>query len=384
MSRTDEQPTAQAATTWSRRAALLRRVMSEERSLGLFTLRAVLRGVSWLYGIGVRLRNATFDLGLRKVHRLPVPVIAVGNLTTGGTGKTPVVVTLAEQVRARGLVPAILTRGYRRSADGVGPSDEVKLLERRLPGIAVVVDPDRVAGGRRAIESGAQILILDDGFQHRRLGRDLDLVLVDARDPFGGDALLPRGLLREPTTGLRRAHAVIVTRADRVSKELRRQRRESITALARRDLPIAFEQHAPSDLVACASERAIPLSELRARSVIAFSGIGDPDTLRESLEGCGARVVGSFDFGDHHEFEPHDLDAIAALATEHPNALVVTTEKDAMRLDRVALRFEPWILRIGAQECDGEERGALARFLDGVLDRTLADHHPRRTSTAAR
>lgn len=371
MSRADTQPTAQAATTWSRRAALLRRVMSEERSVSLLALRILLRGASWLYGLGVRLRNATFDLGLRRIHRLPVPVIAVGNLTTGGTGKTPVVVTLAEQVRARGLVPAILTRGYRRSGGGVGQSDEVKLLERSLPGIDVVVDPDRVAGGRRAIENGAQILILDDGFQHRRLARDQDLVLIDAREPFGGEALLPRGLLREPPTGLRRAHGVIVTRADRVSQEIRQLRRESIVALAQRDLPIVFEKHAPSELVEFASQRVLALTELRSRRVIAFSGIGDPDTLRETLENCGARVVGSLDFGDHHEFESGDLEAIESLATQHSDALVVTTEKDAMRLDRVRLRFNPWILRIRAEECEDAGCGALRFFLEGVIDRAL-------------
>lgn len=362
-------PTLELATPWSRQAALLRRVMSSERSFGLDLLRVVLRAASWGYGLGVRVRNRAFDLGIKRSHRLAVPVISIGNLTAGGTGKTPIVVRLAALAGARGLRPAILTRGYRRAGSTNLGSDEAALLERNLVGVPVIVDPDRVAGGRRAIAGGADLLILDDGFQHRRLARTQDVVLLDAREPFGGDALLPRGLLREPVSGLERAHAVIVTRADRIDPAQREVLRARLAALLPAGTPIAFERHAPRDLVDLADGSAHELQLLRGARVVAFSGIGDPRTLSETLGASGAEVVTALDFGDHHEFARGDIQRIDAAVARHPGALAITTEKDAMRLHEIRPTARTLALRIHAA---GIEAGAATGFetlLEDVLDR---------------
>ncbi|MBI4878532.1 MAG: tetraacyldisaccharide 4'-kinase, partial [Planctomycetes bacterium] len=160
------------------------------------------------YGLAVRLRNRAYDAGLLRARCAAAVVVSVGNLSVGGTGKTPLVAMLARAARAAGRTPAILLRGYRRGARRAAESDEAALHARLAQGVLVVADPDRVRGAERALAAGADLLILDDGFQHRRLKRDLDLVLADARDPFAGGRLLPRGLLREPLSSLARAHAL--------------------------------------------------------------------------------------------------------------------------------------------------------------------------------
>src|SRR4051812_23350103 len=194
-----------------------RRVMNgTERGVAAMSLRALTSAIEPIYRGVVNARNARFDRG-RSVQRVDRPVISVGNITTGGTGKTPVVRWLADALRARGIQPAILMRGY-KSAPGQ-TSDEQELLRSQLPSVVVHANPDRVAGAQEVLRDhpDVQAFILDDGFQHRRLHRDFDLVLIDATNPFGYDRLLPRGLLREPLAGLARAHAILITRADQSS-----------------------------------------------------------------------------------------------------------------------------------------------------------------------
>ena len=180
--------------------------------------------MSWGYGVGVGVRNALFDWKVLKEVRLPVPVISVGNITTGGTGKTPTVIMLVKELQKLGRKPAVLTRGYGapKLAGGLrGKSDEVMVIEHECPGVPVVVNGDRVAGGREAIEKhGADVLVMDDGFQHRRLARDLNIVLVDATEPMGIPGLLPRGTWREPPHNLKRANMIMLTRCEQVSPEL--------------------------------------------------------------------------------------------------------------------------------------------------------------------
>ncbi len=197
------------------------RVLSgEERGLGAASLRALTAIAEPFYSLAMMGRNLVYDRGLLKIHPLPRPTISIGNLTTGGTGKTPVVRWLSEHLIARGLRPAVLLRGYRD--DKTGGSDEANLLAEALGDRGIVVaDRNRDAGARLAM-AGAQppdVFLLDDAFQHRRVARDFDLVLIDATQPFGYGHVLPRGLMREPLRGLRRADAIVITRSDQISAQ---------------------------------------------------------------------------------------------------------------------------------------------------------------------
>src|SRR3954470_198255 len=207
-------------------AAYLRLIRGESRGLTAGAARAVLGLGAAGYGLAMAARNFAFDRGWRTVHRASVPVVAVGNLTLGGTGKTPMVEYLARWYRARGLRVAILSRGYGR-IDGL--NDEGRVLEENLPDVPHLQDRDRAGLARVAVEElESELLILDDGFQHRRLARDLDIVLIDALDPFGLGRLFPRGLLREPLGALRRASLVVLTRADLVSDDAAREIRARV------------------------------------------------------------------------------------------------------------------------------------------------------------
>ncbi|MEM0927420.1 MAG: tetraacyldisaccharide 4'-kinase, partial [Planctomycetota bacterium] len=194
----------------------LRIIDGSDRRIAASVIRIGLWAASFPYRFAIGLRNRSFDRGTN-VSRVDVPVISVGNLTTGGTGKTPVVAFLAKWFRDRGVRVAIVSRGYGRG--DADENDEALELHQRLPDVPHLQDPDRVQSARIAIEElGTQLILMDDGFQHRRLDRDLDIVLIDATCPFGHGYLLPRGLLREPTSSLARADAVLLTRSDLVEQ----------------------------------------------------------------------------------------------------------------------------------------------------------------------
>jgi len=290
-----------------------------------------------LYRAASRLRAAGYRRGVFASERLPVPVVSVGNLTFGGTGKTPAVAALARDLVRRGRRPAVLTRGYgRRSGEPlllVGPEpragvdeagDEPLELAGMLPGVPVVVDADRVRGGLRARAAGADVVILDDGFQHLRLERDLDLVLVDAGDPWGGG-----WRLREPLSALRRASAVLVTRLSPADPEA------GLEPIRRRVGRIA-----PGVPVLGATVRPTAVRTVEGRQdpetldgvrVFAFAGIGRPGGFLETLRSLGAEVVEVRWFGDHHRYTAAEFEAILARA-RRLEALPVTTGKDAVKL----------------------------------------------------
>ena len=200
-------------------AAFLRLVRGETRGALASASRVALGGASSLYGLAVGSRNLAFYLGWKASHRASVPVVSVGNLTLGGTGKTPMVEWIARWYRARGVRVAILSRGYGQSGE---MNDEGRVLEENLPDVPHLQGADRVDLAGRAVEElESELLVLDDGFQHRRLARDLDVVLLDALDPFGLGRMFPRGLLREPARSLRRAGVVVLSRADLVDRSTR-------------------------------------------------------------------------------------------------------------------------------------------------------------------
>lgn len=326
-------------------------VRGSARDPAAVLLRRLLWAARLPYGLGVWWRNRRFDRGW-DVHRAGVPVICVGNLTVGGTGKTPCVEYVARLLREHDLQVAILSRGY--GAEG-GRNDEAMVLEENLPDVPHYQGRDRVALARTAVEeSESEVLVLDDGFQHRRLARDLDVVLIDATDPWGGGYLLPRGGLREPKTALRRAGFVLLTRCDAVEGAAL----DEITAEVRRivpQVPVARTVHAPSDLLNGA--QAEPVDALRGRLVGAFCGIGNPEAFRRTLTGLGADVQAFREYPDHHPYRREDVDDLAKWAATLPaDAWLVTTQKDWVKLRVAELGGRPlWAVRVGLQFVEGRD-----------------------------
>lgn len=276
-------------------------------------------------------RNLRFDSGLTESLSVAAPVISVGNLTVGGVGKTPMVAKIAQWFLADGWKPAIVSRGYGATS---GPNDEAKELALLCPAIAQVQDRDRVAGSRRAIsECGANVIVLDDGFQHRRLARNCDLVLLDATAPFGYDHLLPRGLLREPKSSLSRATGVVLTRSDLVSSETRKRIREEVERYAP-GKPWAETKHAPAQWLRKDGSRA-PIDELRGKSVVAFCGIGNPPSFRKSLDHLGVNVVEWLEFPDHERYSDRTVGRIERACQRAKSVdAVVCTLKDIVKIAR--------------------------------------------------
>jgi tetraacyldisaccharide 4'-kinase len=326
---------------------------------------AVVRAATWLlskpYGVLVRLRRRLYRLGVLGSHRARAPVISVGNITTGGTGKTPMVAWVVERLREAGRAPAILTRGYKAVE---GASDEAEMLWK-LTRAPVVADPDRVGSAAAAVEAGADVLVLDDGFQHRRLRRDLDIVLIDATSPFGFGHCLPRGLLREPLSALGAADAVLITRSDMVSPAELEALSERLARLAPR-ASMHRAGHAPTAVVIGAG-RHLPADYLAGKKIVAFCGIGNPDAFFAGLEAIGAELAGRIAFDDHVAYGEKELARIRAAAERHRPEALVTTAKDRVKLVPKDLPVPLWTLKIEVRVTAGEE--ALVEKIRKVLGR---------------
>jgi tetraacyldisaccharide 4'-kinase len=287
----------------------------------------------------------------------------VGNLTLGGTGKTPCVEYVAGLYRQQGLRVAVLSRGYGGSGDR---NDEALVLEQNLPDVPHLQGVDRRALAKTAVEElGSQVLVLDDGFQHRRLKRDLDVVLVDATQPWGHGYLFPRGLLREPPQSLCRAGAVVLTRCDQVEAPALCRLHETVARLSRHAL-VAEATHQPKELINSEQGRE-PIQQLRGQPVAAFCGIGNPQAFRRTLADLGAAICAFKIYPDHHAYTRADVDALRAWAGQQAmDCLVVTTEKDLVKLRLAQLGGRAlWALRIGLQIGAGQE--ALDRKLKEVV-----------------
>lgn len=329
---------------------------------------ALLRGALQLaespYAWAVAWRNRRYDAGRARVERVDVPVISVGNLTAGGTGKTPLVAWLAGWLQARGYRVGLVSRGYK--SVGGQPNDEARELHRLRPDVPHVQQADRAAAARRAIaEFGAQVLLLDDAFQHRRFHRDLDIVLLDALQPFGYGHLLPRGLLREPLTGLARADVVGLSRADLVEPSTRAALRAEVRRHAPRAEWIELA-HRPCQLINAAGQT-LPVAALAERPVAAFCGIGNPRAFRRSLEQLGYRLTTFQAFPDHCAYGPGELAALDRCLQREPAAeALVCTGKDLVKLEVTRIGQRPlWALAITIDITLG--RPALEAALSRVL-----------------
>jgi len=296
----------------------------------------VLRPLGWLFGAVSAVRRRLYDHGLLPSARVEVPVVCVGNLVAGGTGKTPVTADLVQRFAARGWRPGILVRGYGKAGVSGAEADEARLYAELAPDVPLVAQPDRIDGARRLIERGADVVVMDDGFQHRRLARDLDLVLVDAMRPWGlaqgPRAFLPRGLLREGPAALRRAHALVLTRTDAVAPAALAELEAELEALAP-GVPRWLTRHAPVRLRTLAGVRE-PLGTLDGQVVDCASALGAPAGFEATLRGLGAELGRVQRFPDHHEYTARDF-ADRAKQSDEPRRLVVTA-KDAVKLRELA------------------------------------------------
>jgi tetraacyldisaccharide 4'-kinase len=347
-------------------------IRGESRGIGPTLQRLALLAASGPYGMTMRLRNLAYDRGWLRSGRVAVPVISVGNLTVGGTGKTPCVEYVAGFYRERGLRVAILSRGYGSAA---GRNDEARVLEENLPDVPHLQGLDRLALAGIAIEElESEVLVLDDGFQHRRLQRDLDLVMIDATSPWEFGHLLPRGLLRESPRGLRRAGVVLLSRCDQVVLAERERLHQRIRRLAP-DITVAETTHRPLELTSseAASES---LTCLGQRPVAAFCGIGNPDSFRRTLADQGAAVCAFRIYSDHHAYSREDVQELRSWARSLPaDCLLVTTQKDLVKLCLTSLAERPlWALRVGLQI--ETEQDTLTRCLEACLRPDREEREP--------
>ena len=331
------------------------------------------------YGVVVRLRRLLYDWGWFAQRRLPVPVLSVGNLTLGGTGKTPVVIALTEWLLAQGKRVAILSRGYRRTttdprllvSDGerllVGPNeagDEPFLIAQRCPKAIVAVGADRYQLGDWVLHRfPVDCLVLDDGFQHLGLYRDVNLLLVDATDVGGLAALVPAGRLREPLQAAARATAIVVTRADAPAQvaEIGHRLQGVIDAMPD-PIQVVFR---PECLLSVKTGDIQPLSWSKGKTALLCSGVGHAGSFHSLVEQIGLKVLDEVVYADHHTYTNQDVEQLSAKAKDLQAELVVTTEKDACKLAALLQHTDNWwAVRLTTQVTVGEER--LKRLVLGM------------------
>jgi tetraacyldisaccharide 4'-kinase len=328
----------------------------------------ILLPFSFLYRLISGARTWLYESGVWKQRKLEARVISVGNVTAGGTGKTPLVIYLAEKLKEKNRKVAILTRGYgrkkkqmveltkqtRERINWVDVGDEPYLLAGRLVDVPILVSRRRAISGRHAIrELGSEILILDDGFQHLKLSRDLDIVVIDSTDPFGNGRLLPAGILREPLTSLKRADLFVMTKTDQASST------DELIGVLKGHNPKApivesvYRVRSVEDLI---SGHPVEPKDMRGKSAIAFSGIGNPASFESSLKQLGIRISKHRKFRDHHAYGRKDIADIKRQAEESRADFIITTEKDSVRIPLVKESEIPfYVLGIDLAVIQGEE-----------------------------
>ncbi len=357
------------------------RIWNDDGSDNRFSpTKTLLYAVSLPYRLIINLRNWLYDYKIFREVKLPCPVISVGNITVGGTGKTPCVIWLAQMLQQHGFKPTVLSRGYGSKnsqpvtivSDGNNiissstiAGDEPYLIARSLRGIPVITGPKRVLTGKTAIDKfGANVLICDDAFQHRQIFRDINILLLDSQVPFGNGHMLPRGSLREPLAALHRADAFILTRTNEATKI-----NTTIAKLAAAENISVFESsHRPVDVIKGDYSVQLTLAELKDKNVCAFAGIAQPDSFKKTIKAAGAQII-SFDiFPDHHRYSPKELKNIRSNFSKSNADLLITTEKDGMRLQEFTeFLNDIYLLRVELAMVPNEN--SLKNFILGKLEK---------------
>ena len=315
------------------------------------------------YRLAMDCRNARYDNDPRRIHRAGAMVISVGNITLGGTGKTPLTVWLAKWFLLRGVRVALVSRGY--GANDGKSNDEAREVAQQLPDVPHIQNKDRVAAAQLAVSKyDSQLILVDDGFQHRRLHRDLDIVVIDALAPFGYDRVFPRGMLREPMKGLRRTDLLVLSRADQVGAETRRQIKQTAARQAPNGAWVDL-MHQPSSLIQ-ADGPSTSIDQLRNTPIAAFCGIGNPRGFHTTLQSIGYDVRAFREFPDHHNYGDEDMKSLAKWANQVEAAALVCTHKDLVKINSNRLADIPlWALAIEIHVVVGEE--ILTSQLNSIL-----------------
>lgn len=342
---------------------LYRKIMANETGAWSWPIRGLLRMAESAYGLGLNLRNGRYNRPGSQTF-LPIPVISIGNITVGGTGKTPFVIDLIKRLEKMGFSPAVVSRGY-KAVHGE-PNDEELLIRQSCPSVVCVSNPNRIVAANIAHKQfGADIIVLDDGFQHRRLARTLDVVLIDATCPFGYDHLLPRGLLREPLTELQRANLIVLTRCDQVPQA-------SLDLIEKK-----LRNIAPNTNVLQCNHRLIQIERLdgtlvtkslSGKRTILFAGIGQPESFATTVSSLGIKVVGNHWWPDHYHYRTLDIYNLIKSDRFPPCDMLLTTQKDAVKLARLGGLDH---IDIGVVKIDIDFVGECDTIWQSVLNQSL-------------
>lgn len=330
-------------------------------------MRTLLLPFSLTYGMIIAFRNWFFDIGILKTQKVGVPVVSVGNISAGGVGKTPLVELLAKRFLQQGRKVAIVSRGYKREGSGTvvvsngaqqcaeadKSGDEPAQLAAKLKGVVVIVDEDRVRGARYAVETfKAQIILLDDGFQHRYLHRDTDIVIVSFDEVMKEDWLLPAGNRREPLTSLHRANLVVVSRCESIGQF--QQAKESLGRHI--DKPMIGVTTQASAFRRATSNFSLDLNGLQGKKIVAFSGIGNPAQFEQTIASLKMEVKAHMVFADHHRYTENNLNKIEKTFVSSNADYLVTTEKDIARLGGMGFIAQEFFDRVPTYYIEIEQK----------------------------
>jgi tetraacyldisaccharide 4'-kinase len=323
----------------------------KKRGAIFWPLKAVLYMASLVYGLALTVRALLYRYGIFESRFVPMKIISVGNITLGGTGKTPFVIYLVKLFKSEfAKDPAILIRGY--------GWDETAMLKSKLPDTPILAGENRVKSAYHAIKLyGSDTAILDDGFQHWELKRDLDIVLVDSRKPFGNSFLFPRGVLREGNKALRRADIVVLTKVGSHDADAAAVRREILAINP--DIDFVEASHDPDCIYDIKKKEPLEISTIRGKRAILLSSIADPGYFKDTAKSLGAEVVEHIEFPDHHNYSESDRAYITKRCEERSFDMILTTEKDAVKLGRMNISFAGYtvmVLAIDIRIIAGKEK----------------------------
>lgn len=318
--------------------------MDQKKGILISLLKILLWMFSIIFWGAISIRGLFYKLGVFKSDQLSKPVISVGNITVGGSGKTPLVQWIAKQLKKQERKPAVLIRGYmdkkvQETAAQVPFSDEAELLRDSLKDTPILVGPNRIENAKKALkEKDVDVFILDDGFQHRQLSRNLDVVVIDTTNPFGNGHLIPRGILREPISSLLRAHVIVLTKTD-----LDQKRVEDIKGLLKTfcpDVPVVETIHKPTELIDLCSNKSSDVSSIKGKDIYVVSSIGNPIAFERTLENLGANLKKKISFMDHYLYNKEDIERLINDCRINSINTIITTQKDAVKLQEFKSLFE--------------------------------------------
>lgn len=324
-------------------------VMKDKRTgIISFLIKGILYPLSWIYSLCIYITDRSYSKGDNIPEKVAVPVISVGNITLGGTGKTPFAMYLADHFLSRGFSPAILIRGY--------GNDEDRMLRDELDGVKVFSGRDRVKNASSAVVQGSDIIILDDAFQHRKINRDVNILMLDASCPFGNGHIFPRGILREPISALGRADIIVLTKINKIDEYAKEVLVKKLTTMAS-GKPIVMMRHSAVSLKDVTGSMYAP-KEIEFKKVCLLSGIADPEYFSFLVKEQKANISMRYDFPDHYAYKQRDIDIINRKCKQQNVETIITTAKDYIKikeLDVSDIEDRLFIMNIGVDIVSGKE-----------------------------